>query len=489
MNYIDEDGYNKIIEKIGQAESDIEILYNRMLKDDYKHYEFFMEGAWFLTFRSEVTTQYGRIKALKEALGKNLQDWKEYQEQSRIEFGQINTESDYNSSFGNYMDQYNAYQYPSNSIAVAFVNSRGSFTGDYNDLYSFMKTDAYKQAEKWLMHSELTNYTEYATTWFGNGYGEELLEASLGEILTTLPGVTVVDNLLGNAKTLCDLIDSYWGCSSQELYESIEKWFEKLYAGDPNIIEAFASGDYESIEWVRMLLGSFKDNGSREVVKKCLGLIFNENTASFFKNVDNAGKWVQGAKEYFDIFAIALTNYTQQKSYLTAVKESLLAAGYNGGSVINKITDMEKMYSENYRMALDEISEDIVKYGTKAAVKAIGKKIPLLRDVDIALSTVSTYAKINHGTEVQAAKELLSLSQLDRALSRSFDIHAQRIRDGLADAEDIAQADKLFHMLKGMKIKEYQAMASLVEKGSDAYNDYINKLNQLQSMNSAEDFM
>ena len=45
------------------------------------------------------------------------------------------------------------------------------------------------------------------------------------------------------------------------------------------------------------------------------------------------------------------------------------------------------------------------------------------------------------------------------------------------------EADKLFHIIKGMKIREYEAMKSLVEEGSEAYNTYVDKINQLNQMN------
>ena len=482
MRYIEEEGYQKIIEYVDQISNDLKSLNDRLNRDDYQDFENFKDTGCFYGFHEAMIKQNQRVLMLHGALEKNLNEWRANQECAEGEFRKIESESSYTNSFGEYYNSSNQKDY-SDSVAAAFVYGGLSFTNNYNDLYRFMKTEEYQKAEKWLENSEINNYWQYVTNWNGeNGYGEELLETSLSEILLTLPGVTVLDNILGDAGSLFNLIDSYWGISSQELYDQMKEWFDKLDARNPEVLEAIASGDFEQIEWAKTLLSYFKGE-DQEVVKKCLQLIFNENTASFFTDVDKAGKGVLAVKESFDLFAIALTNYKQQKDYLTTMKEALLTAGYSGGSVINKIKSMEKMYSENYLVALNEVKNDVKKYGTKAVIKTIGKKIPLLKNIDLGLGAVSSYAKITHGTEIRAAKELLACSQMDQALSRSFDIYTQRIKNGLADSQDLIEADKLFHIIKGMKIREYEAMKSLVEEGSEAYNTYVDKINQLTQMN------
>lgn len=488
MYYIDEDGYQKIIDYVGQVSDNFKSVNDRLNRDDYQEFEVFKDTGCFYGFHQAMIRQNQRVLKLQDALKKVLADWKENKERAEGEIGTIESESSYTASFGEYYNNSGSKDY-SGSIAAAFVYNGQSFTNDYNDIYRFMNTDEYKQAEQWLANSEINDYWQYVANYGGNNsYGEELLELSLSQMLQTLPGVdTEIDNILGDAGSLFSLIDSYWGVNSQELYDQLKGWYEKLCGGDQETIEAIASGNFEEIGWVRTLLESVDDE-DQWIVKKCLELIFNEDTASFFTDVDNAGKFVQLLKENFDLMAIALTNYKQQKDYLTTMKEALLTAGYSGGSVINKIKSMEKTYSENYLVALNEVKNDLKKYGAKAVKKEILKKLPVLKSVDLVLSGTSSYAKLFHGTEIKAAKEILACSQMDRALSKSFNIYAERIKNGLADSKDLEEANKLFFVVKGMKIREYESMISLVEKGSEAYQTYADKLNQLKQMNSVTDF-
>lgn len=487
MYYIDEDGYQKIIDYVGQVSDDFKSVNDRLNRDDYQNFEIFKDTGCFYGFHQAMIRQNQRVLKLQDALKKVLADWKENKECTEGAVGTIESESSYTASFGEYYSASGSKDY-SGSIAAAFVYNGQSFTKDYNDIYRFMNTDEYKKAERHLANSEINNYWQYVANYGGNNsYGEELLELSISQMLKTLPGVKTVDNILGDAGSLFSLIDSYWGVNSQELYDQLKGWYEKLCGEDQETIEAVASGNFEEIDWVKTLLESVDDE-DKWIVKKCLELIFNEDTASFFKDVDNAGKLVQFLKETFDLMAIALTNYKQQKDYLTTMKEALLTAGYSGGSVINKIKSMEKTYSENYLVALNEVGNDLKKYGAKAVKKSILKKLPVLKSVDLVLSGTSSFEKLVHGTEIKAAKEILACSQMDRALSKSFNIYAERIRNGLADSKDLEEANKLFFVVKGMKIQEYESMMSLVEKGSEAYQTYAGKLNQLKQMNSVEDF-
>lgn len=487
MYYIDEDGYQKIIDFVGQVSDNFKSVNDRLNRDDYQDFEAFRDTGCFYGFHQAMIRQNQRVLKLQDALQKVLADWKENKERAEGEIGTIESESNYTASFGEYYNASGSKDY-SGSIAAAFVYNGQSFTKDYNDIYRFMNTDEYKEAEGHLANSEINNYWQYVANYGGNNsYGEELLEISISQILKTLPGVETVDNILGNASSLFSLIDSYYGVNSQELYSQLKGWYEKLCGEDQETIEAIASGHFEEIDWVRTLLNSV-DEEDQWVVKKCLGLIFNEDMSKLFKDVDNVGKAVQFLKESFDLIAISLTNYKQQKDYLTTMKEALLAAGYSGGSVISKIKSMEKTFADDNLVFLNEVGNDLKKYGAKAVKKSILKKLPVLKSVDLVLSGGSSIEKLVHGTEIKAAKEILACSQMDRALSKSFNIYAERIKNGLADSKDLEEANKLFFIVKGMKIREYESMMSLVKEGSEAYQTYAGKLNQLKQMNSVADF-
>lgn len=224
MHYIEEEGYQKIIEYVDQISNDLKSLNDRLNRDDYQDFENFKDTGCFYGFHEAMIKQNQRVLMLHGALEKNLNEWRTNQERAEGEFEKIESENSYTNSFGEYDNSSNQKDY-SDSIAAAFVYSGQSFTRNYNDLYRFMKTEEYQKAEKWLENSEINNYWQYVTNWNGeNGYGEELLETSLSEILQTLPGVTVLDNILGSASSLFNLIDSYWGINSQELYAQMKEW-------------------------------------------------------------------------------------------------------------------------------------------------------------------------------------------------------------------------------------------------------------------------
>ena len=373
-----------------------------------------------------------------------------------------------------------------------FLSSGRSLSGDYNDLDGFLNTSAYRSAWEKAGLGEWANTELYIQAGAGlldslfgtelsglmpdywDEYADELLENALSGILESLPDAELRWEFTGLSDTVSNLTG----------VENLDKWADQL----ASLIKKCAEDGMTSEEILN----------SADVWQMLQQLSPDENQVfcKMFKKVYEANKLsetvsdVLGAAGIIDdcieVLTHCLNDYSGQVAYLEAMENGILAAGFSGGPVIEKIEEMKKIYQSDFLKAMD-VLEDYVKdeaisAGKGAVLKAVSKKIPFVKDVDFGLKVVDTAADILFADEIGAVKGLNGLRQYDHVLTKSYERYEEMIRAGTATDADMREADRLFQILKATKIKEYEHMMILCEDSDyTSYEYYKAKKGQLEA--------
>lgn len=381
------------------------------------------------------------------------------------------------------------------SIAAVFVSSNFNIN-NYDDIHNYKNMDFYKSAERAWSLSEIGSWSTLWTSLIGDdSYAAGIFEASLASVLATMPNVDSVEykglektagsltnipideiNGLISAirKEINELLKGGKNLTDEELIEKIDSLFDPLLDLLEELNRQFIASGAGGIEGLIKMVKAAKGAVQPDVLKR-MGSV-----ADMVKYTD----WV------FTGISKLFTDYTIQLSYLETLKDSMLAQGYGAGLVMKRMNRMEKEYSDHMANTLYYALDEAKKEGLKCIAKPLIKSVPGLSSANVFWGVVSAGTKLVSGDKIGAAKTLAGLEMYDKGLTESFKVYATKISQGWATKEDLAEADKLFHLLRGTKLKEYESLKILAEKEAPgAYEMYCKKYDEISKWSSIDDLL
>lgn len=368
-----------------------------------------------------------------------------------------------------------------NSIAAAFVTSGFSFA-DYNDITNYQDQDYYKKASISWAVSEWGSWSTHAVNIFAdnkNAYADELFESALEDILSELPDVDTKE-----WSGLYNVIPT-GNIPAKDINGTIQKI--KKFAAD--IIrdrseieddEEYRKEYYKALEDLSNQIGGSEGGDIFIALKKYIG-------PDAIKKFDNVSDFMQYIDYAVTAFSKFFADYSVQLSYLDTMQNALLAQGYNAGTVYSKMNEIKRKYSSHVFNVFDYAADELMKSITKDGTSYVMKAAPPLKYANAFIGIVSGGTKIFAGDTIKAAKKLSGLQMYDQALTQTFDNYARKIAKGWATEQEIAEADKLFLILKGTKLKEYKHLMTLSENSDPAlYALYKQKYDTISGWTSKE---
>lgn len=375
------------------------------------------------------------------------------------------------------------------SAAYRFAQSGKRFSEDYNDLSAFMQTEEYKAAmqkagvAKW---SDTALILDTLVPGLGLGsvddYTRGLLESGMSSILDGLPGVTEKAEYDGTLEELGTAL----GIDNMDNWVSEIKNGLSAYGAN---WEAFVDSDV-----YKAALEEIEDDEMRGVFSDALEKMFtNPGSKAAYQSADVIGTFTDVldiADLCIDVALRCVNDYSVQVGYLDALEEGLLQAGFSSGPVLELIDEMRRNYTDEFAYALDKTSDYLWKEARNGivgeavkqvgeVVKQAGRYLPVVKSTNLGLKVVSGGAKLLWNDEISAYEKLAGLSQYDRCLTISYENYVRMMADGVATEQDVAQADKLFELLRATKAKEYEYMIELSGDGAQKqrYQAKLDKLN------------
>lgn len=446
-----------------------------------------------------------RLMDLRDAMAVYLNDWEQAQENAKNQFGTIDGESEpYNGPVFSdiYQGEMEAGPNYELSQAYSFAQSGKSFSVDYNDLGAFIWTSDYGKSTraKWgaTQFSNKENYWEYVTNGLGiagsDGNYELMnnaLTASLEDMLKQLPGYEGMD-------VDCEALD--WDYIGEELgvpglgnlMKAVLKVLKVIKEAeiegtevDPDcfdgLLETFHEMEYQFVEqpWLK----SFCENFIYTLVGfQAVG----DNISAVADGITSAGKVAMNVQEFTEFSMQMLfhmcSSHTMQVRYLESFRESLEASGFTHGAVIEKIEQLESMYSDQMVYFTEKLFEKAYDQAFDSIAGAVSE-IPCLKEVSMVMDLGSSVAKVAWGEETSAMNKLMGLYQYDEVLTRTFENYASLMEQGIATEEDVQRANDLYDMLVITKKQEYENILKIVDdKKSEWYILATEKLEELNHL-------
>jgi len=207
-----------------------------------------------------------------------------------------------------------------------------------------------------------------------------------------------------------------------------------------------------------------------------------ENSKGFVKGLSTA----MDVQEYLEfgtkmIFHM-ISNHSLQVGYLESFRESLEVSGFTNGVVIEKIEELERLYSDNMEYFTAKLCDNMYDWSFGEAMKLV-TEIPGLKEVSVGMDLISGAAKIAWGKETGAMNTLMGLYQYDEVLTRTFENYTALMEQGIATAEDVERANDLYDILLITKKQEYENILKIVDdKKSEWYILATKKLEELNSL-------
>lgn len=451
-----------------------------------------------------------RLTDLRDAMAAYLKDWEQAQEDAKSQFGNIDGESEaYNGPVFADIYQSELEEGPDYDLsqAYSFAQSGKSFSVDYNDLGAFIWTSNYGKSVriKWgdTQFSNKENYWEWITNGLGIGDGnyelmENALTSSLESMLKQLPGYEGVDvdyetldwdaigdeigvPGMGNAmKLLLKIMKAVNNAELQgtPISEEVFEWIEEL----KKVADQLQYDCYES-PWVAKMFDFFVEG----VENGCNTLnAIGEYGGSFAGGLAEAGKKAMTGVKFMEFASQMVyhmcSNHTIQAEYLESLREALEASGFTSGVVIEKIEELEHLYSDKMSYFLDEVKEKFYDEGFDKASDFLIEKIPGLKDVTFVADLYSAAAKVAWGEETGAMNTLMGLYQYDEALTRTFENYTSLMEQGVATAEDVKRANDLYDILVITKKQEYENILKIVKDEKSEW--FIMATEKLEELNN-----
>lgn len=366
------------------------------------------------------------------------------------------------------------------SFLYQMYNTQQNYFDNYNDLWSFISSETFDEAFDAVGRSEMATYELYLNYIIGNNdaYAEERLEYALQSMLESLPDCRTIR---------LDSID-WEGLGAALGIENLAEYAAPL----DKLLDEFRKNGFLSDEKMNELeqrVLAFKDFMKGELKDHPAGEMMTEGLDAILSGVE-IGKIVFGpGVDLVNVLAGFFNTYTEQLTYLDSMQKGIeLSGGWTEGLLYQKIEELKELYSDQVNNALGEtldiakwVAGDIVTY-------SLTSQIPVLKGIDLGLKTISGTTAVFYGVDrIEAAKELMGFMQYDQVLTNSCKYYAEMMDLGIANAEDVAEADRLFEMLHATKIKEYEAIKTIAEDKNDIWfdlaSDKLEELNKIDPSN------
>lgn len=474
--FLDSDGYQRIQKELQKAEDSFGKAFSEFSQQSVRNLEAKLDpGGQLDDCRRSLASYLSKLRLLMQRMETYLSDYQTLQEEGRNSLTQEQLSSYGSGKF---------WTMPDTSAALSLMGYQTyrfryqvgkSFSADYNDLYNFQNSKVFQDAAFKAGFGELTNYG----LWLGaDDYTDELIQGALASMLQGIPDARVDDRFDdGVFKTLGERLS----------IENMDQWVSELklllnkYAGgmrpleellqDPVYQELLDSMTGEEAEMFTTIVGKVFD--SFQTASNAVGAV-----SDIAGNLDDA----------MELVAFAMNDYTQQISYLDSMENALLEAGFASGPVIEQIADMKEKYSKEFSLGLDEVKDFFIDEAKDRLKDELKDAFPLLKNVDFGLKVAETAAKIAFSDEYEGYQKLAGYAQFDYALTRSYENYVELMEYGVATEEDLQEADRVFTMLRSLKMQEYDQMRTLCKgKDPELYALYDQKYRELEELASLGD--
>lgn len=437
-----------------------------------------------------------RLTDLREAMDAYLKDWEQAQEDAKNRADQIDGGSDtYNGPSFAEIYEVELEEGPDYDLSPAYnmLQSGKSFSVDYNDLGAFIWNSEYGKStrNKWgaTQFSNKENYWEFIGNGLGIGDGNyelmnNALTASLESMLKQLPGYegADVDYELVDWDALGEKVGIQGLGNLMKMFIKTLKTIDEANGEiDPDAYEGFVDAFEEmKYQFYKMpWLATFFEN----LISGMAGVNYvAENSKGFVKGLGTA----IDVQEYLEfgtkmIFHM-ISNHSLQVGYLESFRESLEVSGFTNGVVIEKIEELERMYSDNMEYFTTKLCDNMYDWSFGEAMKLV-TEIPGLKEVAVGMDLISGAAKVAWGEETGAMNTLMGLYQYDEVLTRTFENYTALMEQGIATAEDVERANDLYDILLITKKQEYENILKIVDdKKSEWYILATEKLEELNNL-------
>ena len=468
-NYMDSAGYAQIQAELKKANELYAQVYHAMNKQHVLALEAKLDSGGLIEgFRQKVVQNKSRLMTLQEEMKRYLQEYEAAQAKGNTAFSNEYLAAQVYGTFGTLAAgeaiDYTCYQ------TWTYAQSDKSFLSDYNDVASFMNTSLYQSVYSQISLSEWSNYELYldALLPFNTGaidsYTEQMLDAALASMLESIPG--------HEADSYTEILDTVG-------IDDLDKWM--------SLIKTFLSecaknqDTWQQIKNNKEFQELLKQYPLEEIADflPFLEKTYNYNLKFFTEDMGSVVDAIEQLDVALDCLHHCFVDYSAQIAYLDAIENALLNAGFAAGRLQDRIDALRTNYQSDFAYAMDKVSDYVAKQIKGAAKKQIisgaAKYVPLVKDIDLGLKIVDTAADIIYADDIKAVKGLGGLMQYDQALSTAYEKYVDMMKDGVASAADMAEADRIYTVLKATKIQEYTHMLSLCEGRDPALFDIYNQ--------------
>lgn len=478
----DADGYGSILAKIQDAEAAYREAYLRVHQQDVVNFVSAAKRCGVSIrgigeYQQKITDGYRSVQNLVQNMQVHQAEYIAALEQGKQN---IQNQAMTAHAYG-WINMAAAVSYDA-SAAYRFAQSGKSFSADYNDLSAFMQTEEYKTAmqkagvAKW---SDTALILDTLVPGLGLGsaddYTRGLLEGGLSSILDGLPGVTEKAAYDGTLDELGAALG----------IDNLDKWVSEIRNG----LSAYGANwkEFVDSDVYKTALKEIEDDEMRRVFADALEKMFTHpGSKAAYQSADCIGTFTDVldiTDLCIDVALRCVNDYSVQVGYLDALEEGILQAGFSSGPLLELIDEMRRNYTDEFAYALDKTSDYLWKEARNGIVgevmKQVGKYLPVVKSTNLGLKVVSGGATLLWNDEISAYEKLAGLSQYDRCLTASYENYVRMMADGVATEQDVAQADKLFELLRATKAREYEYMIELSGDGAQkqSYQAKLDALN------------
>ena len=181
-----------------------------------------------------------------------------------------------------------------------------------------------------------------------------------------------------------------------------------------------------------------------------------------------------------DCILHCVTDYSTQISYLNAMEEALLAAGFNRSATINAIHKLRREYDDKFYYAAAQVGEKLADKLFGKVEKQVVGSVPGLGLAENIMGAYSKTMRMVYASDISADKALMGLQQYDAGLTRAYQKYVDLMAEGKATVHDMEQAEKIYTLLGAVKQKEYKAMMQLTKDVDQIlYHKYSQKYDAL----------
>lgn len=391
------------------------------------------------------------------------------------------------------------------SVAYQFCQSGFDFNTDFNDFAAFQENTNYQFFESMWGLSEIGSWNSHtadllysaASGTSTTDFSEKLQMSALTASLEGVPGYKIEDK-----------VD--WGWLGEKLgvpglgknVEKILKWISSLEGAI----------DYNALseKLTDLMMGS----PMSDVIEVWSGFVEADQLGEFMSKLSKMGFSTGKAVEtLLNMYYHITANHITQVEYLDSLDEAMAMAGYSDGSglrgtlreIREELVDQEKYFLNQFSKEAEKILKDKLGDAVTDSVNTIGQvilsaiedELPTcssvaadltpLKYADLILDGVSLSVDLAGADQIKAIETLKGLQTYTPTLISSFEKNMEMIHAGVASAEDVANAENLFQLIRSAKIQEYEAMLTLQSQG-DLAVELGQKLALLERMESLEDF-